>query len=247
VYTAGDSELHNGNSEVHCQSEYQLNPTSTDLHGEFTLKNSERTKALEFLKKNVIGKTVVATPVTAYSEGDRIMDISDDQTFFCNLVEKADGFTFDLTAIARGTRYERDKKGEFSEPEGSLIAVRVYRYEITERRSSGKLLGFGRFVSSTNTQPDPLSGTVFLTRMWLEDGALVVHDTQTGYADFAAAAGTFKPIASDGTYRYTVKDGRLIVEYQQKTFNVDPETLRRTPTKEKLPAQLSQEVDFPPF
>jgi hypothetical protein len=210
------------------------------------MKNSERRKVIEFLKK-IMGRTVVATPIETYTNEDSLLIVSDDQTFFSDLVETPTGFSFDLTAIARGTRYERDKKGEFSEPEGSLIAVRVYRYEITERQSSGKLLGFARFISSTNTQPDPLSGTIFFTRMWLEGDTLVIEDTQGGYGDVPAAKGTFEPIASDGVYRYTIRDDRLVVEYKQKTFYVDPDTLRRKATREKLPVQVSEQVDFPPF
>ena len=59
--------------------------------------------------------------------------------------------------------------------------------------------------------------------------------------DFVAAKGTSKPVAIDGKARYVVKDGKLELHYEQTTFDVDPETLRRTPTKDKFPPQVSKE------
>jgi hypothetical protein len=214
---------------------------------EDSMKASERMQAIKFLRDHVIGKTVYATPLTTYTDEGRVMVVSDDQTFFSNLVETMDGFGYDLTAVARGTRYERDKAGQFEHPEGSLIAVRVYRYEITERKSSGKLVGFARYISSTNTQPDPFSGTIFVTRMWLEGGALVVQDAQAGYADLVGAGGTAKPGAIDGKYRYTIEKDKLVLHYEQTNFDVDPETLRKTPRADKFPVQISNEIEFPPF
>jgi hypothetical protein len=211
------------------------------------MKTSECSQVVKFLKDHVIGKTVVAAPVTTRIDQGRTEGVYEDQTFFSNLVEKAQGFSFDLTVIFRGTLYQVDKGGQRGQPEGSLNAVRVYRYEMTERQSSGKLVGFARFISSTNAQPDPVSGTVFLARMGLEGGALAVHETQAGYADVAVAGGTFKSVASDAKYRYAVEDGKLVVQLQQATFDVDPETLKRTPTQDKFPTQVSKEIGFPPI
>jgi len=210
------------------------------------MKTSERMQVINFLRDHVIGKTVYAAPLTTYADDGRLMVVSDDQTFFSNLCETPYGFTYDLTAIARGTRYERDKGGQFEQPEGSLIAVRVYRYEMTERKSSGKLIGFARYISSTNID-DPFVGTVFLSRMWMDGGALVVHDSQAGYGDIAGATGQYKPGAYDGKYRYSVEKEQLVVNYEQTNYDVDPESIGRTPSAEKMPAQVSTEIEFPPF
>jgi hypothetical protein len=211
------------------------------------MKTSDRAQVVKFLRNHVIGKTVVAAPVKTITDQGRTEGAYEDQTFYSNLVERADGFSFDLTVIFWGTLYELDKAGKRAREEGSLNAVRVYRYEMTERKSTGELVGFARFVSSTNTQPDPFAGTVFLARMWLEGDALIVHETQAGYADVAVAGGISKPIASDGNYRYAIEDGKLVVHLQQATFDVDPETHTRTPTKDKFPIQVSREIGFPPI
>jgi hypothetical protein len=208
------------------------------------MKGSQRTEVIEFLRRHVIGKAVVAPAVTTRLDRDQITAAYEEDAVFSNLKETANGFSFDLTTLARGTRYVQGKDGKLL-AEGTLNAVRVIRYEITERRSSGRLVGFARFVASTNTQPDPFSGTVFLVQLTLERDVLSVAETMVGYADAVSADGTLKPVAWDGKYRYALEDGTLVVRYDQSTFDVDPATLGRTPTKETFATQVSREIQFP--
>ena len=205
------------------------------------MQSHERLRAIEFLERNVIGRTVVAEPVTTRTNDGRTEASYVDQNFFSNLVRTGYGFAFDLTSVTLGRRYGLDENGEEMELAGSLDAVRVYRYEMTERPSSGRLLGFARFISTTNTEFDPFSGTCFLVHMWMQEGDLVVEETQAGYGDFPARGGERKPVASDGLYRYCIHDDRLVVQFQQSTFDVDPKTLERTPTGDSFPAQVSRE------
>lgn len=207
------------------------------------VRKSERTEILAFLRKHVINRTVVAEPLTTSDDQGKLATSYEDQTFFNNLVETSDGFCFDLTALARGNRYVRGERGFLVE--GTLDAIRVYRYHITERKSSGKLVGYGRFVASSNTQDDPFSGTCFLARLSLQNGELFVEETQAGYSDFVSADGGFKPVASDGRYRYAVENGKLALYYQQTLWDVDAESLRRTRSKDKLPEQVSRETELP--
>jgi hypothetical protein len=208
------------------------------------MKAPDRTQVVDFLRRHVIGKAVVAPPVTTQTARGQITSAYEEDAVFSNLTETANGFSFDMTTLTRGTRYVPGKAGKLL-AEGTLNAVRVVRYEVTDRRSTGKLVGFSRFVSSTNTQPDPFSGTVFLVQL---DGAhdrLTVHETMVGYADFTSADGRSKPVAWDGKYNYTLENGNLVVSYEQETFDVDAATLRRTPTGDKFPAQVSREIEFP--
>lgn len=201
----------------------------------------ERTQVIDFLERNVIGKTVIAEPVTTCTSDNQIESTYIDQSFFSNLLRSADGFRFDLTSVTLGRRYVLDGDGKHKELAGTLDAVRLYRYEMTERASSGRLLGFARFLSSTNTASDPFAGTCFLVEMRMEGEDLVVQETQVGYADFFAYGGTRKPMASDGLYRYSVQDGKLVLRFTQTTFNVDPDSLKRTPSGDVFPTQISKE------
>ncbi len=128
-------------------------------------KLSSAQRVVEFLQRNVIGRTVVAAPITAQTNDGGTEVTYADQNFFGDLAVRSDGFTFDLTSITLGRRYGLDANGEKVQLAGSMDAVRVFRYEMTERPSTGEVLGFARFVSSTNVQSDPMAGTCFLSRM----------------------------------------------------------------------------------
>lgn len=203
---------------------------------------SERSEVVEFLKRYVIGTVVSAEPVVTKIDRDEITSIYEEDAVFSNLAESSEGFAFDMTTLARGTRY---LSGKELKAEGTLNAVRVIRYEITERLSSKALVGFSRFICSTNTHPDPFAGVIFLVRMSMKDGALQVDESQVGYSDRILANGTARPVAVDGVYTYSVNGGTLAIHYNQTTFDVDPITLRRTKTKEEFPTQISRAIRFP--
>ena len=205
----------------------------------------ERIQVLEFLRNHVIGRAVAATAVTTHTDRGHLTSAYEEDAVFSGLAETARGFSFDMTVLARGTRYTPDKNGQMV-AEGTLNAVRVMRYELTERLSTLKLIGVGRFVSSTNDQPDPLAGATFLIQLWMKDDALVLHETQVGYVDAVSADGSFKPFAVDGKVTFALDRDVLVVRYAQETFNVDPHTLTRSPSGDKLPVQESREVQFPP-
>lgn len=208
---------------------------------------SEGTRVLTFLAEHVIGKTMVADPIKTLTYQGRIEGVYEDQTVYHNLVQTSDHqFRFDLTTLTTGALYEIDESVTSPKSEGSLNAIRILRYEMTERKSSGKLVGFAHFVSTTNAQPDPFSGTIFLVRMSMDGQDLLVQESQIGYADVAGLDGSFRPVASDGEYRYAVKDGKLESCYQQMRFDVNPETFERTRTRDQFPSQISKELGSSP-
>jgi hypothetical protein len=204
--------------------------------------SSERTQVVDFLKRQVIGAVVTAEPLVAKIDRDEITSIYEEDAVYSNWAESSEGFAFHMTTLARGTRY---LSGKDLKAEGTLNAVRVMRYEITERLSTKALVGFSRFGSSTNMQPDPFAGVIFLVRMSMKDQALHVEETQVGYSDRIGADGTPRPFAVDGLYIYSVRDGSLEVQYRQTTFDVDPITMQRTRTKEDFSIQVSREIRFP--
>jgi hypothetical protein len=204
---------------------------------------AEYRQVIDFLEQNVIGRTVVSKPVVTRTNSGQTESSYVDQNFFSNLVRTPVGFRFDLTCLTRGQRFGLSDKGERVELAGSLDTVRVYRYDMTERPSTGQVLGFARFVSSTNTEFDPLAGTCFLVRMRMDGDDLVVEDVQMGYGDFVLRGGVRQPVASDTAYRYIGRNGKLTVRLQQSTFHVDPKTLHRTPTGDDFPAQVSEEFE----
>ena len=207
------------------------------------MQAAENVQVLEFLKTHVIGRALAAPPIITHTDHNGVASAYEEDAIYSNLCERANGFSYDLTTLARGTRYLPQKAGFAAE--GTLNSVRTLRYELTERASSHRLVGHSRFIASTNSQPDPFAGVVFLVQMAIEQGALVVYETMTGYADFAGPDGHFHPGAVDGKYVYSLDKGRLAIHYEQARFDVDPVTLARKPTSDRFPAQVSHEVVFP--
>lgn len=207
------------------------------------MRNLASTSVVEFIGENLIGRTLTSEFISAITNDEQSEATYWDQTFFSNLVRRADGFNFDLTAITVGRRFGLDSEGQRKELAGSMDAVRVYRYEMTERASTGQLLGFARHISSTNTQSDPMAGTCFLVQMEVDGDGLTVSERQVGYGDFPAPGGRRKPQALDSRYRYTVDGrGRLSVEFDQETFDVDPKSFERRPSGDRFPTQISREL-----
>jgi hypothetical protein len=207
------------------------------------MKESERERVVRFLRTHVIGRAVVAPPLTTVTDSGRITSAYEEDAVYGNLVLAERGFAFDLTTLARGTRYVQKRQGMAAE--GSLNAVRVLRYELTERASSGRLIGHARFLASTNAAPDPFAGVVFLVQITLARSTLALTEQMVGYADFPSSSGGFVPGAVEGCYKFSSVKGRLLVEYEHQRYDVDPVTLARKASGDKLPAQVSREVVFP--
>src|SRR5262249_51194027 len=111
------------------------------------------------------------------------------------------------------------------------------------RVSTGRLLGNARYISSTNTQFDPVAGTCFLVQMRVDGDALLVNERQVGYSDFPTLDGGTKPQALDCRYRYSLDSaGVLSVEFDQESFDVDPMPFERRPSGDRFPTQVSREV-----
>ncbi|GGW86628.1 hypothetical protein [Streptomyces galilaeus] len=197
---------------------------------------------VEFIGHNLIGRTLTSQPINTCTHEGHVETTYTDQTFFSNLVQCANRFAFDLTVMTRGRRFGVDAEDRPGTPAGTMDAVRVYRYAMTERMSSGQLVGFARYISSTNTHFDPLAGTCFLVRMRIDDGALLVTEQQVGYGDFPTRDGGRKPQALDCRYRYRLDGGVLSVEFDQESFDVDIDSFERRPSSDRFPTQFSREL-----
>jgi hypothetical protein len=64
-----------------------------------------------------------------------------------------------------------------------------------------------------------------------------------GYVDLLAARGKYKPGSVDGKYTFSVVEGKLRTDYEATYFDVDPDTLKRKPRKEKLPHFVAREIE----
>jgi hypothetical protein len=82
-----------------------------------------------------------------------------------------------------------------------------------------------------------------VTGVKVADAKLTWDETIPGYADLTAAKGKYKPGTIDGKYTFSLVDGKLQAEYDMTRFVVDPDTLKRTPEKDKPQPFVSREID----
>jgi hypothetical protein len=209
---------------------------------ETKLATSDRVQVLKFLKDHVVGRTVV-TPKSIFKlDNDTMEAESEDQISYTNLMESASGFSFDVTTVAKVTRYDLDKTGKRKLPGRDLSGTEVYRYEIVERVSTKKLTGTGRLLSMTTKSPSRDGSAILFTGIKVADGKLYWNETLPGYLDLIAAGGKYKPGSWDATNSFFVVEGKLHAKAEYTVFEVDPDTLKRVPRKEKTATFLSKEI-----
>jgi len=204
---------------------------------------SERAQVTKFLKKHVIGKTAATKKMTIKTDNNQMETDHEDLTTFNNFTETAEGFSFDITTLSKETRYELDKKGKRLPPGRDLSGTEVYRFELCERASTKRLTGSARLLSKTIKSPSREGNVILVTGMTVADAKLSWNETLPGYWDFIASKGKYKPGSWDGKYRFSLVGGKLRTEYEQTNFAVDPETLRRTRTRENPLLFVSEEID----
>jgi hypothetical protein len=197
---------------------------------------------IKFLKDHVVGKTLV-TPLTVSKGNDaKFEETYEDQSSFSNLVETENGFHFDLTVKAKQVVYDLDKDGKRILPGRDQSGVSVFRYELAERKSTQKLMGYWRVASSTVKNQSPLGTVATVHHPQVSDGQLIWRESQAGYSDAPAGMGKFKPGAYTSLSKLVLVDGKLQWHWEQVNFDVDAETLKRTPTKDLVPPTISKEV-----
>ena len=190
--------------------------------------SSDRVRAIKFLREHVVGKTV-ATPETVFKyAGNKVEGVTSGTDSYTNLVETVDGFHFDVLSVSRMTNYDLDKEGKRIKPGRNEDATYLTRYDLTERKSTGKLVGTARIVSSTHkTFTAGLTSAVLVT---VGETGLETKEYSLLYEDFFEKEGKWKAGASETKIRFSLEEGKLRVDGENLQFDVDPKTLNKTRT-----------------
>jgi hypothetical protein len=207
-------------------------------------EGSDRARVLTFLKEHVIGKTVVTAKTTFTVDGNKQEGEYEDQTSYTNLTETEHGLAFDVTTVMKQTRYDLDREGKRLLPGRDVSGTEVYRYELCERASTKKLTGISRPLSRTTRAGDPEGTVILVTGVKVANGNLTWNETLPGYFDLIATQGKYRAGSWDGRYTFLVVEGKLRTEYEETArYDVDPDTLKRTPRKDKIPVFIANETD----
>jgi hypothetical protein len=181
-------------------------------------------------------------PVTFQWEGGRMEGEFSDQSTFTGLVETPDGFQSDLAVVTKETVYELDDQGKRKLPGRDYSGVIVFRFDIAERKSTGRLVGYWR-VDSTTVKENAFAGVVMGVQMDMHDNELVWREQPVLYWDRPGPLGRYRPAAMAGFGRLFLVEGKLRLEFDVIGYDVDADTLKRTPSKDKFPKLVSRQVD----
>jgi hypothetical protein len=203
---------------------------------------SEREQVVKFMKEHVMGKTIALPKTTMKWADDHLESDYQEQETFNNLNESVDGFSFDETDVRKATVYDVDKEGKRVGPGRDRSGTVVWRVELGERVSTKRLTGSARIISRTGKGAS-WRGLVFLvTVMKVADGKLVWHTVSPGYTDILTRNGKLKPGALDIETTLSIADGKLRGDYRLTEYDVDPDTFKRTPTKDQQPRMVYKEI-----
>lgn len=200
---------------------------------------SDRARVVKFLKDHIIGKTVSVKVTEKIAKGEIETEFAR-TTSFVNFFETHNGFGFDMVFSIMQTNYDLDKDGQRVQPGRKEDRVLVTRYEVSERKSSNKLIGFSSYV--TNTFHEDQFGASSI-RVKLEEDVLSIDESTVLYNDFFAGGGKFKPGAVDVHSDFRVIAGKLKRTSTSKVFDVNPDTLERTARVGKNEVLIDNEID----
>ncbi len=173
-----------------------------------------------------------------------MVDESEEQTSFSNLVESAHGFHFDIITVTKQTVYDLDKHGQRIEPGQNFNAVISQRYSIGLRKSTNQLVGTSHVVASSFAEDSfPADTTSLISKITLKQDTLSWTESLVGYLDHIISGGKYEPMAWTVQLQLRIVNSKVEGRVKVKHFTVDPATMKRPSKKTQLPVQIMKEVE----
>lgn len=194
---------------------------------------------LDFLKRNVDGRTLYTDELTYQLDDGKLIGRYSDQMSFCNLRYSNTRLSMDLFAVSNETIKDTMSEKVLKD----FTSSSMFTYNLSKRQSTGKVTGTMFFVSSSILSgPVPAESTASgIYNVVANNNELRWTEDQMLYRDQPGADGNFRSITFKAQCRFYMEDERLHYEHHVECFNVDPETMERTPSDAKYPVYLSKE------
>lgn len=196
---------------------------------------------INFLKTQVIDKSLLTDETIYKLEGGKLKGFYTDEMFFSNLVRTENGFHFDMTTITREKIYQMAENEVLGEVRKDFTGVSVFRYELAVRKSSSKITGIMRLISST-VHDHTMEGIIYgVYDVNLVKDRLCWKEQQMLYRDMPTDNENYHAVAFDADVELCLEDGKLQFKYIPTYYNFDTETLTRTLSKDKYPPFITKE------
>jgi len=203
--------------------------------------DTERGKIVDFLKNYVINKKLVTDEVVYQLEEGKLEGVYSDEMFFSNLTLSENGFQFNMTTVTRERIYILDSNKKREAIKKDFDGISVFQYELAERKSTSRITGIMRLISST-VHEHTMEGIAYgIYDLQLESMQLSWKEQQMLYRDMPADKDDYRPVAFDAKVRFYLEDGKLRFEYIPTYYDFEPDNLTKTLSKDQYPPFITKE------
>ena len=194
-----------------------------------------------FLQKNVLKKQINTDERIYFLEKNRMKGVYSDRMYFSDLVFSENRFRFNMTTVTNEQLYHIDRDGNLLDLGKDYTGTSVFCYEIARRRSTSSLTGYMHCLSSSVTGHTMEAVVYGVYQVRLENNELKWKEQQLLYRDMTTGDGHYRPVAFDSDVRFYLENGKTCFEYIPRYYDVDPETLSRTLSRDQYPCFVSGE------
>ena len=196
---------------------------------------------IQFIRQNIIGKTLFTDEVVYKLENGTLEGVYSDKMMFSDWVQTENGFKFNMTTVTRELVYNLDGKGMRTTIAKDYTGTSVFRYELALRKSTNQLTGYMRCISTTVQHQTMEAVVCGISGVTFDGKELKWQEKQLLYRDNPVEADKYKPVTFDSKVRFYLDNGKAVFEYLPTLWDVDPDTLERSLSKDDYPPYISRE------
>jgi len=195
---------------------------------------------IQYLEENVTGRTLYTDELTYELDGGKLEGVYSDQISFSNLKYSKTSCQMDMFIVSNEKIY-RVEEGCHAEVTKDYSAVSLFRFELAQRKSTGKVTGLFRFISASLDDVPADAVVSGISEIKIEKGTLSMKEDQVLYRDQPTSDDEYRPIAFVSTHSFCLENGKLRYEYRGDCFDVNPSTLTRSKSLDVFPSFISRE------
>ncbi|HJF93130.1 MAG TPA: hypothetical protein K8W02_12220, partial [Mediterranea massiliensis] len=117
----------------------------------------------------------------------------------------------------------------------------VFRYELAMRKSTNQMTGYMRCISTTVQNQTMEAVVCGIFDVNFDGKELKWQENQLLYRDNPIGDDNYKPVAFDAKVRFHLDKGKAVFEYLPTLWDVNPDTLAKSLSKDDYPAYISKE------
>ena len=191
-----------------------------------------KNEIIQFLRENIIGKTLLTGAIYKLENGNLEGEYNDKMTF-SNLVTTENGFKFNMTTVTQELVYNLDDKGARTTIAKDYTGTSVFCYELAMRKSTKQITGYMRCVSTTVQDSTTEAVVCGIFDVTFDGKELKWQENQLLYRD--------NPVAFHSKVRFYLDNEKVIFEYLPTLWDISPDTLEKRLSKDDYPPYISKE------